>query len=211
MLVNLHLQYLKRFGSRKTKSNSSSDTDSDNNGDTADSSDSVDDTSDDNDNSQTSYDWSKNTTGNANLAADQTVVMENGTYQLIAVTTRDDDMFYVIIDKTKKENNVYFLNEVDTADLDKLANDDSNVSNGDSSTETTAPADEDADTETATQNDNSSSNSNNSFMLYLVLGIAILGGIGFAFFKLKGKDGKRNLMKMTVRNIQMMILNTKMK
>ena len=122
-----------------TKSNSSSDTDSDNNGDTADSSDSVDDTSDDNDNSQTSYDWSKNTTGNANLAADQTVVMENGTYQLIAVTTRDDDMFYVIIDKTKKENNVYFLNEVDTADLDKLANDDSNVSNGDSSTETTAP------------------------------------------------------------------------
>ena len=72
--------------------------------------------------------------------------MENGTYQLIAVTTRDDDMFYVIIDKTKKENNVYFLNEVDTADLDKLANDDSNVSNGDSSTETTAPADEDADT-----------------------------------------------------------------
>lgn len=121
MLVNLHLQYLKRFGSRKTKSNSSSDTDSDNNGDTADSSDSVDDTSDDNDNSQTSYDWSKNTTGNANLAADQTVVMENGTYQLIAVTTRDDDMFYVIIDKTKKENNVYFLNEVDTADLDKLA------------------------------------------------------------------------------------------
>lgn len=86
-----------------TKSNSSSDTDSDNNGDTADSSDSVDDTSDDNDNSQTSYDWSKNTTGNANLAADQTVVMENGTYQLIAVTTRDDDMFYVIIDKTKRK------------------------------------------------------------------------------------------------------------
>jgi hypothetical protein len=28
-------------------------------------------------------------------------------------------------------------------------------------------------------------------MLYLVLGIAILGGIGFAFFKLKGKDGKK--------------------
>ena len=28
-------------------------------------------------------------------------------------------------------------------------------------------------------------------MLYLVLGIAILGGIGFAFFKLKCKDGKK--------------------
>lgn len=88
---------------KSNSSNSSSDTDSDNNDDMADSSDSVDDTSDDNDNSQTSYDWSKNTTGNANLAADQTVVMENGTYQLIAVTTRDDDMFYVIIDKTKRK------------------------------------------------------------------------------------------------------------
>ena len=43
----------------------------------------------------------KNTTGNANLAADETIVMENGTYQLIAVATRDDDVFYVIIDKQK--------------------------------------------------------------------------------------------------------------
>lgn len=141
-------------------------------------------------NLSTNSDWSKNTTGNANLAADETIVMENGTYQLIAVTTRDDDVFYVIIDKTKTENNVYFLNEVDTADLDKLAKDDSNVSSGgeDTSEPTTAP-DEEAQT---TDNTDSTSSGNNQYMIYLVIGIVILGGIGFAFYKLKGKGGKKS-------------------
>lgn len=111
-----------------TKGEESSASDSSNTSDNSDNSDNADNSSSNNsesssssDDNKTNYDWSKNTTGNANLAADETIVMENGTYQLIAVTTRDDDVFYVIIDKTKTENNVYFLNEVDTADLDKLA------------------------------------------------------------------------------------------
>ena len=29
-------------------------------------------------------------------------------------------------------------------------------------------------------------------MIYLVIGIVILGGIGFAFYKLKGKGGKKS-------------------
>lgn len=180
-----------------TKGEESSASDSSNTSDNSDSSDSSDNSSSDNsdsssdsDDSKTNYDWSKNTTGNANLAADQTIVMENGTYQLIAVTTRDDDVFYVIIDKTKTENNVYFLNEVDTADLDKLAKDDSNVSSGgdDTSEPTTAP-DEEAQT---TDNTDTSSSGDNQYMIYLVIGIVILGGIGFAFYKLKGKGGKKS-------------------
>lgn len=177
-----------------TKGEESSASDSSNTSDNSDNSDNADNSSSDNssndEDNKTNYDWSKNTTGNANLAADETIVMENGTYQLIAVTTRDDDVFYVIIDKTKTENNVYFLNEVDTADLDKLAQDDSNVSSGgdDTSEPTTAP-DEEAQT---TDNTDSTSSGNNQYMIYLVIGIVILGGIGFAFYKLKGKGGKKS-------------------
>ena len=180
-----------------TKGEESSASDSSNTSDNSDKSDNANNSSSDNsdsssssDDNKTNYDWSKNTTGNANLAADETIVMENGTYQLIAVTTRDDDVFYVIIDKTKTENNVYFLNEVDTADLDKLAKDDSNVSSGgeDTSEPTTAP-DEEAQT---TDNTDSTSSGNNQYMIYLVIGIVILGGIGFAFYKLTGKGGKKS-------------------
>ena len=166
-----------------TKGEESSASDSSNTSDNSDHSDNADNSSSNNsesssssDDNKTNYDWSKNTTGNANLAADETIVMENGTYQLIAVTTRDDDVFYVIIDKTKTENNVYFLNEVDTADLDKLAKDDSNVSSGgeDTSEPTTAP-DEEAQT---TDNTDSTSSGNNQYMIYLVIGIVILDFIG---------------------------------
>lgn len=179
-----------------TKGEESSASDSSNTSDNSDKSDNANNSSSDNsdsssssDDNKTNYDWSKNTTGNANLAADETIVMENGTYQLIAVTTRDDDVFYVIIDKTKTENNVYFLNEVDTADLDKLAQDDSNVSSGgeDTSEPTTAP-----DEEAQTTDNTDTSSGNNQYMIYLVIGIVILGGIGFAFYKLKGKGGKKS-------------------
>lgn len=179
-----------------TKGEESSASDSSNTSDNSDKSDNANNSSSDNsdsssssDDNKTNYDWSKNTTGNANLAADETIVMENGTYQLIAVTTRDDDVFYIIIDKTKTENNVYFLNEVDTADLDKLAQDDSNVSSGgeDTSEPTTAP-----DEEAQTIDNTDTSSGNNQYMIYLVIGIVILGGIGFAFYKLKGKGGKKS-------------------
>ena len=86
-----------------TKGEESSASDSSNTSDNSDHSDNADNSSSNNsesssssDDNKTNYDWSKNTTGNANLAADETIVMENGTYQLIAVTTRDDDVFYVI-------------------------------------------------------------------------------------------------------------------
>mgnify|MGYP000706584808 CR=1 FL=1 len=47
--------------------------------------------SNENESNSTDYNWSSNTTGNANLTADQEILMENGMYQFIAVKTRDDD------------------------------------------------------------------------------------------------------------------------
>ncbi|MEE0265315.1 MAG: DUF4366 domain-containing protein [Acutalibacteraceae bacterium] len=135
------------------------------------------------------YTFSTTTKGNSELVANQEVLLENGYHQFIAVETRDGDIFYIIIDKTKTEDNVYFLNEVDTYDINKLMSDDES---GSGTNNTTASTTEDKETEptetpTATQKPTASSG-NSQFTLILVVGICLLGGIGFAIFKLsKGK------------------------
>lgn len=137
--------------------------------------------SNENESNSTDYNWSSNTTGNANLTADQEILMENGMYQFIAVKTRDEDTFYVIIDKTKNEDNVYFLNEVDTADIEKFLSDDTNANS--TVQETTQPATEQVE---RTSDDS-------QFTIYLIVGVIVLGGIAFAIFKLKkGKSTKKN-------------------
>lgn len=171
----------------KSSSSSSSESSSDSDADESPDKDDKDENTDDEKNIS-DYSWSSNTVGNSNLVADEDIIMENGTYQFIAVTTRDDDVFYVIIDKTKTENNVYFLNEVDTADIEKFAQDDSNVSNDTSVEETTVSAGAENSEATSEKKTNSG---DSQFIIYLVVGVVILGGLGFVFFKLKGKNGKK--------------------
>ena len=91
----------------------------------------------DSDSNTTDYGWSQNTTGNSEMIADQKVILDNGEYEFIAVTTRDKDVFYIIVDKTKAEDNVYFLNEVDTADIQKLISKSSDDDNSDNSSNKT--------------------------------------------------------------------------
>ncbi len=43
--------------------------------------------------------------------------------QFISVTAKDGSVFYVVIDKKNSNDNVYFLNKVDIADLEALAKD----------------------------------------------------------------------------------------
>lgn len=130
------------------------------------------------------YSWSTNTIGNSSLVANEEILLDNGYYQFIAITTRDDDVFYVIIDETKTENNVYFLNEVDTYDINKLLGDDETSGNYDNNEDNTEATEETEETGSA-QSPNSSGNS--QFYLYLVVGIVILGGIGFVLYKFKFK------------------------
>lgn len=150
----------------------------------------------DSDSNTTDYGWSQNTTGNSEMIADQKVILDNGEYEFIAVTTRDKDVFYIIVDKTKAEDNVYFLNEVDTADIQKLIskradNDDSNATNGtNSSSNDTSKSDENSDsttTSTPSETQNSSTDDNNNLILLLVVGIVLLGGGAFMFIKIKHK------------------------
>lgn len=60
--------------------------------------------------------------GNMNLVDD--ITSDESGLQFMTVTTRDGSYFYIIIDRSTKEENVYFLNKVDAADLLKLMNDD---------------------------------------------------------------------------------------
>lgn len=143
-------------------------------------------------NSDISYLFSENTSGNANLVASQEVIADNGKFQFIAVKTRNDDIFYIIIDKEKTENNVYFLNEVDTYDIKSLLNknsEDSDISNETAVTEVSGKNAEKAD---STEESTSEQASDNNFNLILIGGIAILAVIGFIIFKVKkGGFGKK--------------------
>lgn len=137
------------------------------------------------------YNWSDNTVGNSSLIANQEILMDNGYYQFIAVTTRDDDMFYVIIDETKEENNVYFLNQVDTYDIQKLLGDDNNSGSSESGqsyedTDSSVPS-----TESVLEN-NLQNSSDSYFTIILIVGVLILGGIGFVIYKKKFKGKKKS-------------------
>lgn len=150
----------------------------------------------DSDDEKRSYDFSENTDGNAELVANEKVITDNGLFQFIAVTTRSGDVFYVIIDNSKEENNVYFLNDVDTFDLQALLSkdDDSDtVKVGDSAeieATTESGAAENADSENKKESD--SKQGGNYTSIFILLGIVVLGGIGFVIFKIKkGGFGKK--------------------
>ena len=131
------------------------------------------------------YSFSDNTFGNSDLIASQEVITENSQYQFIAVRTRSGDIFYVIIDRLKMEDNVYFLNEVDTYDINLLLsnneNNPSEFAESVSATENpTLSATE--NTPVTTQNQNSSSD---TLLLFGVIGVA--GIIGFVLVRYRDK------------------------
>ncbi|MEE1173381.1 MAG: DUF4366 domain-containing protein [Ruminococcus sp.] len=156
----------------------------------------ISDSNSDTDSEKRNYYFSENTDGNAELVANEKVITDNGLFQFIAVTTRSGDVFYVIIDNSKEENNVYFLNDVDTFDLQALLSKDDGsdtVKVGESAeieATTESGAAENADSENKKESD--SKQGGNYTSIFILLGIVVLGGIGFVIFKIKkGGFGKK--------------------
>jgi hypothetical protein len=136
------------------------------------------------------YSFSDNTKGNADLTAIEEVLTDTGFYQFIATTTRDGNVFYIIIDKSKDSDNVYFLNEVDTYDLKALLNtksgDTVKVGENDNTLN-----EEETSTDEKEQSQSSDSGNMNTYLIILI-GAAVLGVIGFVAFKIKkGGLGKK--------------------
>ena len=135
--------------------------------------------------SDLNYLFSDNTSGNADLIASQEVIADDGKFQFLAVTTRDKDVFYIIIDKMKAEDNVYFLNEVDTYDLQKLMSKNSdNSENSDIEYNTSSDKSESSE-ESGEESQSSETSDSGMTNILLIGGVIVLGIIGFIIFKIK--------------------------
>lgn len=96
--------------------------------------------------------------GNANLIKEKKIIHDSSEMQFIAVTTKDEQVFYILIDYTATNDNksgegaVYFLNKVDSADLFAIAN-----ANSDNNATSELEYNDSLSEQTATENTDESS------------------------------------------------------
>lgn len=131
------------------------------------------------------------TDGNATLIKQEKIIYDSEEMQFIAVTTKDGDVFYILINYSAEgdEDNVFFLNKVDDFDLYSLLY----AANGGGVTAAVSDSAEEATGETSTEENTSTEqpSSMNSNTLILV-GVGVLAVIGGAVLVLKkGKFGKK--------------------
>ncbi len=109
----------------------------------------------------------------------------------ITVTTRDGHVFYIVIDYESENQNVYFLNTVDTADLKYLLEENStvtttfNVKSENKATETKA-----ADTTEETKKETTEKKKNSNTVLYIIGVIVIVVFVFIAKKKVSGGKKK---------------------
>lgn len=155
------------------------------------------------------------TEGNASLIENQSIIYNSDEMQFISVTTKDGNVFYILIDYTAAsenggENVVYFLNKVDDYDLYSLlyADDSSDGSalenyenqnyaasgssaSGNNAKNTDASEENNnADTTTTVSGTATQKRSGNSNMLLLIGGVVVIGAAA-AFYFLKIRPGKK--------------------
>ena len=113
----------------------------------------------------------------------------SGSKAFYTITDKDSNVFYLIVDLEKTENNVYFLSDVKKSTLDGTSTS--------KDTETVKPnLSNQKQTETTTENNKSTSEKpkeerNDNSFLYTVLLLAGLGLVGYYFFVYKKKKNKQ--------------------
>ena len=111
--------------------------------------------------------------------------------EFYTISTPDDNVFYLIIDRQRSTENVYFLNAVTEQDLISLAAENDKVITGrpNTGTATSQPGQSGEDDEQSDQEEDDDSSGSN-IVLYLVIIAAV--GVGVAAYYFKVVKGKKN-------------------
>ncbi len=120
------------------------------------------------------------------------------TLQYMTVQTKDGATFYIIIDRSTDDDNVYFLNTVDAADLMALM-DDETKAGFEEQIEKDAKAKEEAAKKQAAEaggdagKEKDTAKKDSGINLLALFGIfAVLGGVAFAYYNFKIKPQKQD-------------------
>lgn len=139
-----------------------------------------------------------------NITSSQTPT--NGDKEFFTIKTKSDKVFYLVVDKTKTDNNVYFLTEVSENDLLNFTDSDSvvlpqnsavsesklpDVINDIGSSQQPETEEEETVKETE-ETGNKDKKENNNFSTYLIMGIALVGVVGIYLVKVKKSKSSFN-------------------
>lgn len=104
------------------------------------------------------------------------------------VTTKDEQVFYIIVDNAKASDNVYLLTDVTQEDLAKLVNGEEPIIQETPEKEPTKPSVVEAET-TEKQPEEAQTN----YLPIILLAVVLIGGIGGAYYYFKVYKLKRDL------------------
>lgn len=152
------------------------------------------------------------TAGNATLIKHEKIIYDSEEMQFIAVTTKDGNVFYVLINYSAEgdEDNVFFLNKVDDFDLYSLlyAGNESeegqdpqeraelyaNAAIGGNTTENSEETTEATETKDSLENVSQPSSQINQNMLIIgSMAVLVIGGVAFFVLKSGKKKNKTNI------------------
>lgn len=108
--------------------------------------------------------------------------------QFYTITTPDENVFYLVIDLQREQDNVYFLNAVTEKDLLALAEKSEDTEENETTSITTPEPESDSETDinsgTASETSAEPEQKNNPTMLLLVLAVVLIGGGAGYYFKI---------------------------
>ena len=115
--------------------------------------------------------------------------------EFFTITTADGNVFYLIIDRQRGQDNVYFLNAVTEQDLISLAMENGRTVTGTGGTTTSMPpvspptdiVGEEKPAESPANNSDQPSDSNTTLYIIVLAAVVVVGGVAYYFKIVKGK------------------------